>query len=384
MRWGAKPSRLALFAHAGFVLTGMFTTLLGPVLPVLALRWSLNDARTGYFFTAEFLGSIVGVGISSLLVPRLGFCVSLAISYLLLAAGVSALGIGPWAVGLSAIALYGLGLGITIPATNLWVAEMSGPRRAAALNVLNFAWGLGAITFPAIAAVAVRTDRLRFMFLALAGAALVITVVLFSGKREGAQRPKPLEVSVASMWRVGAALSVLFYLYVGAENAMAGWIAMYTDRLHFTTGTSWAAMPSIFWGALLFGRAAAVPVLRRWTELKLLYSGLALAAVGAALVIAAETLSGIVVGTAVAGLGMAAVFPLLVARLSYCFGESSARAAGPIFAFGGLGGASLPWIVGLVSQLAGDLRVAFGVPLAALLLMIAVLLLTSSEQLGLS
>src|SRR6266850_1743052 len=76
---------------AAFVLTGVVTTFLGPILPALASRWGLSDSRSGYFFTAQFLGSMLGVGVSSFLLPRSGFCFSLGLSYLLMAAGVSGL-----------------------------------------------------------------------------------------------------------------------------------------------------------------------------------------------------------------------------------------------------------------------------------------------------
>src|SRR4051794_4606136 len=131
------PSRLNAAVHLGFVVTGMVTTLLGPVLPLLAAQWSLNDTRAGYFFTAEFLGSIAGVALSGLIVPKLGFTRSLACGYTLLALGVGVLSVtsATWHIALAAVAVYGFGLGITIPATNLWVAERSGSRRAAAPNL---------------------------------------------------------------------------------------------------------------------------------------------------------------------------------------------------------------------------------------------------------
>jgi len=34
--------------HAGFALTGVLTTLLGPVLPALSARWRLDDAQAGF------------------------------------------------------------------------------------------------------------------------------------------------------------------------------------------------------------------------------------------------------------------------------------------------------------------------------------------------
>ena len=373
-----KLTRLTAVIHAGFVLTGMVTTLLGPVLPALASRWSLNDSHAGYLFTAEFLGSTVGVVLSSLIVPRFGFTLSLALSYVLLALGVGAMGVGPWLLALAAAATYGFGLGIIIPATNLWVSQISGPTPAAALNVVNLAWGIGAVSLPAGVAIAIHANFLPSLFLAIAGASLIIAITLFVVARGEAVTHTPrIDIDAPALWGIRVALAILFYLYVGAENAVAGWVAMYTDRLHVAAGTLWAATPSIFWGALLIGRAIAVPVLRRASEAKLLSSGLLMAALGVIALIGANSMALVVVGIGVAGLGFSSVFPLLVAKISHCFGEAGPCVAGPIFAFGGLGGATVPWLVGVASQRGGGLRTGLAVPLAAVLLMGLVLILAA-------
>ena len=46
-------------ACALFVPTGLITVMLGPVLPALSVRWSLNDTQSGYLITAQFLGSLL-------------------------------------------------------------------------------------------------------------------------------------------------------------------------------------------------------------------------------------------------------------------------------------------------------------------------------------
>jgi len=376
-----KLTRLRAVIYAGFVLTGMVTTLLGPVLPALASRWSLDDPHVGYLFTTQFLGSMVGVGLSSLIVPRFGFTLSLALSYVLLALGVGAMGVGPWELGLAAAATYGFGLGISIPATNLWVSKTSGPKRAAALNVVNLAWGIGAVSLPAVVAIAVRANFLRSLFLVIAGASLILAVTLFAVARGEAIPHTPrIDIDAPALWGIRVSLAILFFLYVGAENAVAGWVAMYTDRLQVAAGTLWAATPSIFWGALLMGRAIAVPVLRRVSEAKLLSSGLLMAALGVIALIGANSMVSVVVGIGVAGLGFSSVFPLLVAKISHCFGEAGPCVAGPIFAFGGLGGATVPWLVGIASQRGGGLRTGLTVPLAAVLLMGLVLSMATRMQ----
>ena len=66
----SASTRASAVIYSGVFLTGMLTTLLGPLLPVLSARWSLADAQAGYLFTALFAGSMGGAVISGLLLPR--------------------------------------------------------------------------------------------------------------------------------------------------------------------------------------------------------------------------------------------------------------------------------------------------------------------------
>src|ERR1022692_3852421 len=74
--------------HAGFVVTGIVTTLIGPLLPVLISRWSLSDQRAGLFFTAQFCGSMAGVASIGWLIKR-GYRHTFVCGFSLVAAGVA-------------------------------------------------------------------------------------------------------------------------------------------------------------------------------------------------------------------------------------------------------------------------------------------------------
>src|SRR5580692_7135279 len=78
-------------AHAAFVPIGIVTVLLGPLLPILSARWSLNYVQAGSLFTAQFLGSTVGVIVSGVIVSRLGFRFAVNAGLFAMAAGVGGL-----------------------------------------------------------------------------------------------------------------------------------------------------------------------------------------------------------------------------------------------------------------------------------------------------
>ncbi len=159
-------------------------------------------------------------------------------------------------------------------------------------------------------------------------------------------------------------LAALFFLYVGSENSVAGWVASLTKRSHPDSGELWALAPMFFWGGLLAGRALVPLVPLRRRERTLLASGLMLAAAGICLLLAARTFASVAISVTAAGLGLAGTYPILVAWLVKAFGERSRRIGAIMFALAGLGGATMPWLVGLMSTSMRSLRAGLIVPLA--------------------
>ena len=147
-----RDKQLAPLLYSGFLLVGVAHTLLGPILPMLAVRWRLDDAEAGSLFIAQFTGAMIGSALSSPMIERLGPLRLMASGYAAMAAAVACLGVASWGIGLLSVFTSGLALGFIAPATNLLVAEINSERRAAALNIVNFAWALGAVSGPPLIA----------------------------------------------------------------------------------------------------------------------------------------------------------------------------------------------------------------------------------------
>jgi fucose permease len=376
-------------AHAGFVLTGAVTTLLGPVLPTLTAKWSLTDSQAGYLFTAQFAGAVIGSTALGAIISRCGFLRTLALGFLFMSAGVAGLVAGAWSLGMASVFLYGMGFGITIPATNLLISEINLGRRAAALNIVNFAWCLGAVASPPIIALFVNRNRLDAALVGLALLSCAIAVWVTRCRLDvGVYRKADDEVETRTgVWGDPFALLVaaLLFLYVGTENAIGGWVASYASRFKDGAGLLWAMGTSIFWAALMTGRAAAPFVLRRVSEGRLVLGGLALAATGVSLLLAASGMAVLLVGVALAGAGLACVYPTTWAVFSEYFGARASQKAGILSAMGGLGGATLPWVVGLASTQFGSLRSGLLITLVSTLVMIVLqisIILTLSRRSG--
>ena len=217
-------SAASIVLHCGFVIAGIVTTLLGPLLPILIGRWSLSDQRAGLFFTAQFVGSMVGVASIGPLIKR-GYRYTFVCGFAFIAAGVAGLNLGGYVASLAAAAAFGCGLGQSISSANLWVAEIAKARRVAALSILNLMWGIGAIVSSPFVMVAQRHFMTSWLLYAIA-ACSAFTAVLLSGMNlepEMTRQAEPVHeralkdnISVRST----LSLAALFFLYVGDRKSV--------------------------------------------------------------------------------------------------------------------------------------------------------------------
>jgi MFS transporter, FHS family, glucose/mannose:H+ symporter len=362
---------LTVAANAAFVPIGVVTVLLGPLLPALSAKWSLNYTQAGSLFTVQFLASTVGVALSGLCVSRWGFRFAIKIGLLGMAAGVAMLPYGSRILGMLCIALYGLGLGLAIPAANLLVADVNPSRRSAALNRLNFCWSAGAVACPFLVAAAARSGRLPLL---LAGFAAVLFLVCLGIAAMPAHIVEPHAAradnakSIARIdWRsVSVPLfAALFFLYVGVENSVGGWIASYAKT--FDTGPFDLALmsPSFFYTSLMIGRWLASLLLHRIEDVTLARAGLLTACAGMAWLLLSHALPNMLVGASIAGFGLAAVYPITISLLSQEFGATASRVSSVMFTMANFGGAFMPWLLGYSSSRFGSLRAGMLVPLIA-------------------
>jgi fucose permease len=363
--------------HLGFALMGVMTVLLGPMLPLLTGRWGLNDTQAGYLFTAQFATSTVGVLSSSVVLRRYGHRLALFLGLSLMGLGAAGLATSGWTAGVLSIACFGAGIGFTSPTTNLLISEMFPRSRAAALNLLNFSWGAGAVACPFLVAACNRAGRVDW-FLYLTAATLAVVALMAAGLAIPIQLPhaSPEDRRSRNVWRgpLAPALGSLFFVYVGTESSIGGWIASYDRRLDPGAGTLWAIAPSFFWGALLAGRALAPLLLRRLKEADVAIGGLALALGGVLALFLAKDEAGVVAVAVAAGFGLASIFPISIALLAHWFGDQATRVSGVMFGLSGLGGAVMPWLVGMTSTHAGGLKVGLIVPVFGCIWLLAMYL----------
>ena len=361
----ARPSsrsirKILFLSHLGFIVSGVLTVMLGPTLPALAARWSLNDSQAGNFFIAQFLGLLAGVVASSFVIPRRGFRSSFVIAFLAMGLGAATLGRGSWSLALGSLFLLGIGNGWLSAATNLWVGEAVPEGTAGALSLVNFSWTLGAVACPFLFDFfrppqgMLRLLLALGIFSALLAAAFAASHVDSIHVSQATAAADPVGGTLCAD-RYAAMFILLFFLYIGAETGLGGWLGAYSPRA-VPSATTWILTPSFFWVGMLVGRGSVPLVLRRVREKALVQSCAIVAVAGVAILIRSQTLATIFASALICGLGCSAIFPLLFSWLSAHYRVQARRAAGLMIAAGELGAALLPWLIGVTSSRFGELR----------------------------
>ncbi len=360
---------LTFAAYASFLPIGIATVLLGPMLPTLSARWSLNYSQAGALFTAQYLASTLAVALSGVLVSRWGFRFAIKTGLLLMSAGVALLLAGPKMMGILCIGASGGGMGLAVPAANLLVAEVNPGRRSATLNSLNFCWSAGAVACPFLVAAAAKSHQIPLFLAGVAGFALLVAIGIAAMPSYIVEPSATANVDrnkgPAIQWKHGVVLilGALFFLYVGVENGFGGWVASYAKSLGNLTPALSLMTPSFFYAALMLGRWLAPLLLRVTDEIRLVQAGLLVACAGMAGLVLSHGLRGVVVSAGLAGLGLSYVYPITISRLAREFGPASSRIGSFMFTLSNIGGGLLPWMVGVSSNHFGTLKAGLAVPL---------------------
>src|SRR6266568_6858647 len=283
----ASPSSQSMIFYllcGGFVVNGIVISFIGPVLPMFMAKWGLNDSRAGLFSLVQFSGSFVGVLTASVLMSAKGFKPAITLGIALLALGFALLNAPTFTLALAASAIYGLGYGFATPGTNLWVGESYGERRASALNIMNLAWGIGAISSSPLAMLTMRTSLVTPLLYLVAAICATLALVLF---RMSFGKPPHQEESVPAAKKADSAgngvavlLGVLFFVYVGTEVGTSYWAPSHAQRAAAWSSNTWALAPMFFFAGLLGGRGVAAAILLHLKEVTVAVGGLLLAATG--------------------------------------------------------------------------------------------------------
>jgi len=290
--------------------------------------------------------------------------------------GVLMMNFGSLPMVLAGFYINGLGIGMTLPSINMIVLELSPERTASALSILNFCWGVGAIVCKPFVDLFSTADSIGLTTVLLAIPMLISTVWLVLDKSYLPVVPVAVaaETSVENIaiWRQPIAWMIALFnlIHVGFESGMGGWLTTYTGRLSGEPFLAWVSPTLLYFVFFVAGRGFAPLLFRFLNEGRMLLLGLFTILAGMCVVISAETVVGLSLGSVIAGFGTSWVFPTNVSRYSNTFGPEANRRSAPFFIAGTLGAAMSTWLIGFISEVSGDLRSGMYVLLISVILLI--------------
>jgi fucose permease len=372
--------RILTVACLNFVTIGLLSAAVGPLLPALARQTGSPLGALGALISALFAGALVAQVVCGPLNDQLGARPVLVAGLALVALGAAGIASShALALTLCYGVVAGIGHGAIDLGTSVLVAVTFVRRSVVALNLLNVFFGLGAAAGPAVVSLALERwgTPLPVLWLLMALAVALAPLLALLPLPPPVAQTASIEKAALTIYRAPLLwlLAGLVLLYVGLENGLGGWIAVYIQRTTALTLAEGALVASVFWGALTVGRLLAVIAgarLAALTSRALLLASVATALVGALALLAGAGNAGLTIAAVtLIGLGFGPIFPTVMAITMGAFPSGPGRAVGVAQTAGSVGGIVIPWLLGLVLLGLGPQSGALFVAAGALALLTA-------------
>lgn len=349
----------------------------GALLPHIETYYNINYAVVSMIWVANAAGFIVVALLAHKIEPWLGrqrllllSCVLNVIMYALVSLGTA------FAVVAVGFFFGGLGAGLGVAQTNVFLLRME--LKARLLSFHHAAYGTGATISPIIATLVVNAGvAWHFFYLILLGLYAVNGINLYLSFQGSDVDLKPWDADPTLGDRLDASsntnlvsllktalknpitwfLSFFIFFYQGSEVAMAGWIVTFLLDYRHGNPETMGYVALGFWGGLTIGRLVLTNVLPKLLGIRrgvLLVSLLSILFVVLCWVI--PNVVAVAILVCLAGIFVGPNYPLMVAFTTtegLVPRKTQVITITIMTAFGSSGGALFPFIVGLISQLAG-------------------------------
>jgi MFS family permease len=279
----------------------------------------------------------------------------------LLGAAVAWLGVGYGdQLAITASAAFLVSLLATAALIRLWavLADVHGPRRAVAMAEGEVWVSLGGIISPLLIAAMAGTAfgwRSAFVLAALLVAATVLFTFRVPIPPPVARTPRESGTDRSSRRRVPPLLVVVFAI-VALEFALTFWLASYlADDVGLNRQLA-VTMVSGLYAANLLGRVLASRLAQRFRVEPVLAGALAVVLLGLPILLTAQNALTAELGLAIAGVGIAATFPLTSALHVATSQHGADAAMGQVLAIASVGQMCGPLVVAVLAQVS-NLRV---------------------------
>jgi MFS transporter, FHS family, glucose/mannose:H+ symporter len=350
-------------AYLGMLIFGIVLTTLGAVLPSVIERFGIDTAVAGTLFLLMSFGILAGSLVFGPLVDRYGYKGLLVGSAALIFVGLEGIAFAPSMAALRvAVLVIGFGGGVVNGGVNALVADVSAAgERGAAISLLGVFFGVGAVGVPFALGMFLGNSSYTAIIagvgVVVLGALAFIAVTRFPAPKQ-AQGFPIAEGARLVRDPVLLVFGLMLFLESGVELTVGGWAStFFRDELR-VTGERALVFLSLYWLGMMLARLVLGGVLRHTAPARALLACIAVALVGAALMIGTTGLAAAAIGVFLLGVGFAATFPVVLGFVGDRYAHLSGTAFSIVFVMALTGGMILPYLTGVLGAKYG-LRMSF-------------------------
>ncbi|MFY1594277.1 MFS transporter [Micromonospora sp. WMMD737] len=376
--------RAVLAARTGvavvFALNGLAVATWFSRVPAARDALGLSAGRLGLLLLAMSVGALLAMPTAGLVAQRLGAARTVALSTLLLAAGLTVTGVAAVAGSLVGVAVglcaVGYGSGLCDVAMNVEGAAVERRLGRTIMPRFHAAWSLGSVAGAGLGAGAARLDVPVAAHLAALAAVVLLGTLLAvrsflpvaeSGTASASAAPAERRRELLAAWREPRTLLVGLLVLVSAfaEGSASDWLAVAFIDGHGLSEAAGAAVFGVFVVGMTLGRTAGTVALDRWGRVPVLSTTILLATLGAGVAVLADSGPVAIAGVALWGLGASLGFPVGMSAAA----DDERRAPARVSVVAVIGYTAFlagPPLLGLLGDRVGTLRALLVVPLLLL------------------
>ncbi|MGA2416164.1 MAG: MFS transporter [Candidatus Sulfotelmatobacter sp.] len=343
---------LILASIIAIFIYGMIAAMLGTILPELSTRFQLSPSQNGTIAFAQALGLIIASLCAGPLIDNEGKKLGIALGLGLISIALFALPRSPgFRTILLLLFLLGVGGGITVTGANALASDVGEAHRAAALNLANLFFGLGAMATPLIAANLFKRDSVRLCYTvaALTVVTLVVEIVTRMPGPTGSGRFVMAGASEALGRPLLFLVGLFLFLYVSCEVGIWNWLPRHLIAQGIPESRALNILSLGFALGMLIGRVGVLPVVAHVPAVTVTLVGSVAMAITTFLMLRTKTATAAWVLVFLAGLSMAPVFPTTLAIVGDAFPRMTGTAIGFVITCGWTGLAVSSRIIGAIA-----------------------------------
>lgn len=367
---------------SGFFILGNLIILWGLLLPDLAAELALSKSLSGLFFSLMSVGTILGAVLGGKYAQKFQFLKLFAALALLSACWLLLISlVNDWRYLLLLITLIGMTYSIMFTIGHTLIARLFANRRAAMMGLMDFMFSLGTLTAPLWVVLLFRyLDDWRWPLRILAFGLVVIACYSYWAAARLPALAQPSRSGARSLSYTALLRQPLFLLlllvmigYGAAEWGQGNWFVSYA-----VTGLGLQAEQSRlllawFTGGMVLSRLGFALLLRWLTASQLLLLLGILTVSGALLVKLGMTVGLLGLGNLLLGLGIGAIFPLMLATVMDLDSDNGPVLSGIASIGSAVGFQFAGLLTGLWAEQAGIVNAFWLVPLASFWLLLTLL-----------